>query len=87
MSQKIKEEMMGVPSIVFTRKAVVDKTFLPRLTDLCKSFVGKDASQMYPYLRCQPMPVRLQRVGILIRKPAGFYQDVTRAVTLKIAIP
>ena len=55
-SQKIRWDMVGGPSIVFTRGAIADKTFNRKSTNLCKSIVGIDASQMYPYSRCQPMP-------------------------------
>ena len=47
------------PSIVFTRKAVVDKTLIRKCTNLCKSIVGIDASQLYPYSMCRPMPTGL----------------------------
>ena len=40
--------MVGGPSIVFTRKAVVDETFTRKSSNLCKSIVGIDASQHYP---------------------------------------
>ena len=51
--------MVGGPSIVFTRKAVVDETFIRISSNLCKSIVGIDASQLYPYSMCQPMPTGL----------------------------
>ena len=51
--------MVGGPSIVFTRKAVVDETFIRKSSNLCKSIVGVDASQLYPYSMCQPMPTGL----------------------------
>ena len=54
--EKIREDMVGGPSIVFTRKAVVDETFILKSSNFCKSFVGIDASQLYPYSKCQPMP-------------------------------
>ena len=57
--EKIREDKVGGPSIVFTRKAVVDKTFIRKSTSLCKSIVGIDASQIYPYSMCQPMPTGL----------------------------
>ena len=57
--EKIREEMVGGPSIVFTRKAVVDETFIRKSSNLCKSIVGIDASQLYPYSMCQPMPTGL----------------------------
>ena len=40
-------------------EAVVDDTFIQKSTNICKSFVGTDASQLYPYSICQPMPTGL----------------------------
>ena len=57
--EKIREDMVGGPSIVFTRKAVVDETFIRISSNLCKSIVGIDASQLYPYSMRQPMPTGL----------------------------
>ena len=34
--EKIRQDMVGGPSIVFTRKAVVDETFIRKSTNLCK---------------------------------------------------
>ena len=51
--------MVGGPSIVFTPKAVVDETFIRKPSKLCKSIVGIDASQLYPYSMCQPKPTGL----------------------------
>ena len=59
--QKIREEMVGSPSIVFTRKAVVDKTFIRNLGKNCKSIGGIDASQLYPYSMRQSMPTGLYK--------------------------
>ena len=56
---KIREDMVGGPSTVFTRKAVVDETFVRKSSNMCKSIVGIDASQLYPYSICQPMPTGL----------------------------
>ena len=53
---KIREDVVGGVIIVFTRKAVVDETFIGKSTNLCKSIVGIDASQLNPYSMCQPMP-------------------------------
>ena len=53
---KIREDMVGGPSIVFTREAVVDETFIRDSTIWCKSIVGIDASQLYPFSMCQTMP-------------------------------
>ena len=57
--EKIREDVVGGPSIVFTRKAVVDETFIRKSANICKSIVGIDASQLYPYSMCQPMPTGL----------------------------
>ena len=57
--EKNREDVVGGPSIVFTRKAVVDETFMRKYTNICKSIVGIDASQLYPYSMCQPMPTGL----------------------------
>ena len=48
--------MFGGLSIVLTRKAVVDESFLRDSTNLCRSFVRKDANQLYPFSMCHPMP-------------------------------
>ena len=57
--EKNREDMVGGPSIVFTREAVIDQTFIRKSRNLCKSFVGIDASQLYHYSMCQPMPTGL----------------------------
>ena len=57
--EKIREDMVGGPSFVFTSKAVVDETFIRKSTNLCKSIVGIGASKLYPYSMCQPMPTGL----------------------------
>ena len=57
--EKIREDMVGDPSIVFTRKAVMDETFIRNSRNICESVVGLDASQLYPYSMCQPMPTGL----------------------------
>ena len=57
--EKIWEDVVGGPSIVFTRKAVVDETFIRKSINICKSIVGIDASQLYRYSMCQPLPTGL----------------------------
>ena len=57
--QKIREDMVDGPSIVFTRKVVVDETFIRNSRNICKSIVGIDASQFFLYSMCQPMPTGL----------------------------
>ena len=60
--QRIREEMVGGPSIVFTRKAVVEETFIRNSRNVRKAIVGIDASHLYPYSTCQPM-----RTGLYTR--------------------
>ena len=40
---KLREDMVGGPSLVVTRKAVVDETFIRKSTNLCKSILGIDS--------------------------------------------
>ena len=57
--EKIRDEMIGGPSIVFTRKVVVNGTLIRDSANVCKSIVGIDASQLYPFSMCQEMPTGL----------------------------
>ena len=59
LHDKIREDMTGVPSIVFTRKAIVDQTYIRNTENICKSIVDIDASQLYPFSVCQEMPTGL----------------------------
>ena len=40
------QEFVGGPSIVVTRKAVVDESFIRKFANICKSIVAIDASQL-----------------------------------------
>ena len=51
--------MTGEACFVFTRKAVVDQSYIKNSENICKSIVGIDASQLYPFSRCQEMPAGL----------------------------
>ena len=79
--QKIKQIMVGGPSNVFSRKAVSDKIFFPKFTNLCKSFVGIDANQLFFYSMCQPMPTRNYSCWDLDAETSKFIprQDKTRS--------
>ena len=57
--EKIREDMIGGPSIVYTRQVVSDKTFIRDSTNLCKNFVGFDASERYPFSVFQAIPTDL----------------------------
>ena len=82
--QKIRVDMVGGPSIVFTRKAVVDKTFIRKSTNLCKSIVDLDTSQLYPHSMCQLTPTRIYTRWDLDRETGRFILDRTRPAALKI---
>ena len=57
--EEIRKDVVGGPSIVFTRKTGFDETFIRKSANICKSIDGIDASQLYPYSMCQPMPTGL----------------------------
>ena len=64
--EKTREDVVGGPSIVFRRKSVVDEAFIRKSTNICKSTVRIDASQLHPYLMIQPITTAFIRVGISI---------------------
>ena len=53
--EKIREDMVGGPCIVFTRKAVVGQTRICSSSNTCHSIVAIDANQQYLNAMCQPM--------------------------------
>ena len=57
--EKIRSDMVGGPSIVFTREAVVGETKIRFTDNLCRTIIGIDASQLYPFSMCQEMPTGL----------------------------
>ena len=59
--ENFREDVVGGLSIVFTRKAVVDETFIRKSANICKSIVGIDVNQLYSYSMCQAMPTGLCR--------------------------
>ena len=48
--------MTGGPLIALTRKAVVHQTYVRNSSNTCRTIVGIDASQLYPFSGCQEMP-------------------------------
>ena len=56
---KNREDIVGGASIVLTWKAVLNKTFIRDMKNLCNSKFGTDASQLYPFSTCQAMPTGL----------------------------
>ena len=59
LDDKLRKDIVGGPSIVFTRSAKVDNTKIRHSENLCKAIVGIDATQLYPYAMCQEMPTGL----------------------------
>ena len=58
--------MTGGPPTVFTRKAVANETFNRKSNNFCKSIVGIDASQFYPYSMCQVMPTGYSMCQVIL---------------------
>ena len=56
LHDKLRQEMTGGPSIIFTREAKVDETYIRTSANKTKAIVGIDASQLYPYSMCRDMP-------------------------------
>ena len=56
---KVRKDLIGGPSIVFTRNVVVDGTHTGNSKVFFKLIVGVHASQLYPYSMCQHMPTGL----------------------------
>ena len=46
LCEKFREDMTGGPSIVFTRKPVVNQNYIRKSSNNCKTIVGIDASQL-----------------------------------------
>ena len=84
--EKIREDVVGGPSIVYIRKADVDKTFIRKSRNVCKPIVGIDASQLYPYLMCQSMPTGLCTRWHLDSETSSFTprQNKTRSLENKL---
>ena len=85
--EKIWEDMTGGPSIVFTRKAVANETFIRKSNTLCKSIVGIDASQLYNsilILCVRICPQDCIRDGTTMKKHKKSRQDKIEFEHLKI---
>ena len=80
--EKILEDMVGGPSIVFIKKAVLDETFIWDATNWFKFIVRIDASQLYPFSMCQAMPIGLYTTWELDSEPGKFKQrqNKTRSI-------
>ena len=83
LSQKFRKAVVGGPSIVFTPKAVVNETFIRKSTNLCKSLFGTDASHLYSYSMCQPMPTGLYTRWNLDSETSRFTQRQNKTHTFE----
>ena len=79
--EKIRENVVGGSSIVFTRKAVVGETIIRKSTNVCKSIVGVDARQLYRYSMSQLLPTVLYTRRYLNSETSRFIpgQNKTRS--------
>ena len=82
--EKIREDMVGGPSVVFTRKAVVDETFIRKSTNLCKSVVGIDASHSLPIRCVNKCLLACIRDGTMTLNLKNLFLDKTKHVLSKI---
>ena len=80
---KIREDMTVGPSIVFTRKAVVDQAFIQNTENLCKSSGHIDASQLYPFSMCQEIPTGLYTLWELDTDSQKFRARTNRSRTIE----
>ena len=76
LHDKILENMTAGSSNVFTRKTVVEQTFIRNSENLCNSIVRIDASQLYPFSMCQELPT-----GLFFRWELDTYSQKFRART------
>ena len=86
LREKIRKDVVGDPSIVSTRKAVVDKTFIQKSTSIRKSKIGIGACQLYPYSMCHPKPTGLYTPWDLDSETGRFTpsQNKTRIFEFKV---
>ena len=66
------------------REHVVAGNFIRKSTNLCKSIVGIDASQLYPTRCVNPSRLVFIRLGISIQKRVDSHLDKTRPTALRI---
>ena len=57
--KKFEKASLVGPLSFLHAKPVVDETFIRKSTNICKSIVGIDASQLYTYSMCQPISAGL----------------------------
>ena len=84
--EKLRENVVGGPSIVFTRKAVVGETPIHDPTNRCKTIDVIDASHLYPYSMCQAMPTGLWKRWKLESEYGKFKPRQNKTGSLEIMV-
>ena len=69
LSKKVRKDVVGGPSIVFTRKAVVDETFFESLQTYANILLELMPANFIPNRCVNPCPPVFIHVGISIQKP------------------
>ena len=81
--EKIREDIVGGPFIVVTRRDASDKTYIRESTNFCKSIVGIVVSQLCPSSMCQAKPVGLYTKSELDLEPGIFKPRQNKTRSLK----
>ena len=84
--EKIREDVVGGPSIVFTRKTVVDEAFIllsQRLQTYANLLLRLMLANYTPTRCANPCPLVFIRVGTSIQKQVDSHLDKTRPAALK----
>ena len=82
--EKIREDVVGGPSIVLTRKAVVDETFIRKSANIANLLLGLTLANYIPTGCVNPcLPVFI-RVGIWTQKRVDSHLDKTRRAAVRI---
>ena len=79
-------DVTGDPSIMFTRKAVVDQTYIKNSEIIFKYIVGVDDSQLYPFSMCQEMPTGLYTGWVLDTNSQNFEARTNKSRTLETMV-
>ena len=82
--EKIREDVVGGPSIAFTRIAVVDETFIQKVQTYANLLLGLMPANYIPTRCVNPCLPLFIRVGISIQKRVDSHLNKTRPAALKI---
>ena len=81
--KKIREDMTSGPSKFFTGKDVIDETLIKNSSNICKSVVGINASQLYPFSMCQDLPTGMYTRWSLTLISRSVKLDITELAFLR----